>query len=50
MKQFKFRFYIGGRIKFEKIIEDISLSTAWKKAHRIADEYPTKRFIEIANI
>jgi hypothetical protein len=47
---YKFRFYISGKFKFEKIIEAEDLSLAWKEAHKIADEYPTRKFIEIANI
>ena len=47
---YKFRFYIGGKFKFERTIEAESLSLAWKQAHRVADEYTTKKFIEIANI
>ena len=47
---FKFRFYIGGKFKFERNIEAKNIYFAWKEAHRIADEYPTKRFVEIANI
>ena len=50
MKKFKFRFYIGGKFKFERIFETETLSQAWKMAHREADDYPTKSFIEIANI
>ena len=47
---YKFRFYIGGIFKFERTIEAENLSLAWKEAHKIADEYPTRKFIEIANI
>ena len=50
MTKFKFRFYISGKFKFERAFHADSLSAAWKMAHKEADEYPTKRFIEIANI
>lgn len=50
MKLFKFRFYISNKFKFERIYETMSLSDAWKLAHKEADEYPTNKFIEIANI
>ena len=47
---FKFNFYISGKFKFTRTYEADSLSAAWKMAHREADEYPTKKFIEIANV
>jgi len=49
MKQFKFRFYLGKKT-WEKSFETTTLSQAWKMAHQEASDYPTKRFIEIANI
>ena len=49
MKTFKFRFYLGKKI-WERTFEATTLSQAWKMAHQEASEYPTKRFIEIANI
>ena len=50
MKSYKFRFYISNKFKFERDFEATSLSEAWKLAHAEADAYPTKKFIEIANI
>lgn len=47
---YTFRYYISGKFKFERKIEAENLSQAWKQAHLIADEYPTRKFIEIANI
>ena len=50
MNEYKFRFYISGKFKWERIYTTDSISTAWKMAHKEADEYPTNKFIEIANI
>jgi hypothetical protein len=50
MKAFKFRFYISGKFKFERTFQADTLSEAWKLAHQEAAEYPTRKFIEIANI
>ena len=50
MSIFKFNFYIAGKFKFTRAYEAESISAAWKMAHAEADEYPTKQFIEIANI
>jgi len=50
MAKYKFRFYISGKMKFERTYEAESLSLAWKMAHLEAAEYPSKKFIEIANI
>jgi|688.fasta_scaffold695269_2 hypothetical protein len=50
MKAFKFRFYISGKFKFERTFHAETLSAAWKLAHHEAVEYPTRKFIEIANI
>ena len=49
MQHFKFRFYLGNKV-WERTFESITLSQAWKMAHQEASDYPTKRFIEIANI
>jgi hypothetical protein len=49
MKEYKFRFYISGKFKFERTYITDSISNAWKMAHNEADEYPTNKFIEIAN-
>ena len=49
MKTFKFRFYLGKRT-WEETFEALTLSQAWKLAHQYASDYPTRRFIEIANI
>ena len=50
MNNFKFRFYISGKFKFERTYETDNLSKAWKMAHKEASEYPTNKFIEISNI
>jgi len=50
MSKYKFRFYIGGKMKFERIYEAESLPHAWKMAHHEAANYPSKKHIEIANI
>lgn len=50
MKLFKFRFYISNKFKFEREYEAMNLSEAWKLAHQEADNYPTNKYIEIANI
>ncbi len=49
MKQFKFRFYLGKKT-WERSFETTTLSQAWQMAHQERIDYPTKRFIEIANI
>ncbi len=50
MKEYTFRFYIGGKFKFERKYTTDTISEAWKLAHKEADEYPTNKFIEISNI
>jgi hypothetical protein len=50
MKIFKFNFFISGKFKFTRTYEAQDISAAWKMAHAEADNYPTKKFIEIANI
>ncbi len=50
MNQYIFRFYISGKFKFERKYLAENISEAWKLAHKEANEYPTKKFIEIANI
>ena len=50
MTSYKFRFYISGKFKFERVYEADSISTAWKLAHQEAADYPSRKFIEIANI
>lgn len=50
MIEYIFNFYIGGKFKFSRKYQTNTLSEAWKMAHREADEYPTNKFIEIANI
>jgi hypothetical protein len=50
MKTFKFNFYIAGKFKFARTYEAENISVAWKMAHTEANEYPSKQFIEIANI
>ena len=50
MNKYKFRFYISGKMKFERTYEAESLSLAWKLAHHEATNYPSRKFIEIANI
>jgi hypothetical protein len=51
MNEYKFRFYISGQVWSLKgyTLRMIYLPT-WKMAHKEADEYPTNKFIEIANI
>jgi hypothetical protein len=48
--KYKFRFYISGKFKFERIYEAENISIAWKMAKAEANEYPTNKFIEISNI
>jgi hypothetical protein len=50
IKDFKFRFYISGKFKFERTYKANNICDAWKMAHKEANEYPTNKFIEIANI
>lgn len=48
--KYKFRFYIGGKFKFERTYEASDITAAWKLAKSEANNYPTNKFIEIANI
>lgn len=50
MKIFNFNFYIAGKFKFARAYEAKDISAAWKMAHAEANKYPSKQFIEIANI
>ena len=50
MKTYKFNFYISGKFKFSRTFNADNISEAWKLAHNEANNYPTNKFIEIANI
>ena len=48
--EYKFNFYISGKFKFSRTYQANDISVAWKMAHSEANNYPSNKFIEIANI
>ena len=48
--EYKFNFYISGKFKFSRTYQANDISAAWKMAHSEANNYPSNKFIEIANI